>query len=609
MKGIIVNNQNKNIKDFSVIIKDNDFKYKILLSGNLDENNTKYYYNNDPLNMVEDVLFQPNKYVIIENIGNNIVYSPKIIINGKRNWDSIENIINEVIYEEMTDEEKALRLFSFISSHSIQAHGTELRVDALRPNDDFAPSSKLNTYKERANPVKAINYYYCSSCYLSSANLAILARYCNLEARVLSLSNFEVEGTHCFVEIKYNGKYHLFDPEVRTFYLERDNKTIASYEYLHKNVSCVLRTRAHGFAAFKKYGTYFMHYRKYYPLPQVIVDQWISNLDFQLRPNEKIIYKWDHVEKYRYGNNPKKKPGIPYRLANGKIVYNPNLYNDNHKIGMLTQTNIIYIKNSVGPVIQKEIPGIMSSIIYKIHSPYPIVGGKIFCHFRRNYNEDIFRIKISWEDTVLNTLYLSNGLGDIKESIEIDTILDVLYKNAIYEYFIKIEFLANTECSTTGIDFIKFESDLQMSNTSLPALFLGDNNIIYSDKSNSRNIKITHAWNEEHLLFPPNPPNEPIYPKNCEKIDVNTELIFKWSASFNSNYEKVIKYYHIQISRYNDFLTPISPNFDVITYDSLPLFSIESDSFSKGDVFYWKVRSFSEENIWSNWSEIWEFHT
>ncbi|MCD6352178.1 MAG: hypothetical protein J7M26_08665, partial [Armatimonadetes bacterium] len=64
---------------------------------------------------------QPMRYVRIENIGDEVVENPWILVNGKRNWRTLKDIVASVVRPEMSPREKALRLWWFQVNHRFHA--------------------------------------------------------------------------------------------------------------------------------------------------------------------------------------------------------------------------------------------------------------------------------------------------------------------------------------------------------------------------------------------------------------------------------------------------------------------------------------------------------
>lgn len=343
----------------------------------------------------EEVKFEPNVALIIENIGDTDVIAPRIIINGKRNWYSVDDILNEIINDSMNEEEKTLAIFRFISDISINAHDNNLRVSPPYPDEESNPSK--NQFKERANPVKAVNCFYCSGCSLSAANFVILCRHAGLEARAIWMSERYIY--HCVAEVKYNGKYHLFDPEQNAFFLDLGDTTIASYEEVYRCPEIKMRTHMCGFAQ-KEENYPGESYCSIYPPYSMPVEDWVTTMDIILRPGESFIKRWDNVGKFgRVFNSRNNGQRPPYRLANGKFVYKPDLSRNIYRKGMVFERNVKSLEDDgVKPNLHMDTIEQPSIIMYKVTSPYPIVGGIVGGIFYRKNQDDVIKVYFSSGD-------------------------------------------------------------------------------------------------------------------------------------------------------------------------------------------------------------------
>jgi hypothetical protein len=601
------------IKEHTELITEGRHSYKIKMGGTLDGFNTPEFLETYSNNMRLQSKFQPNKYVIIENIGDTDIINPRIVINGRRNWFSADDIITSVTKPGMTDAEKVMALYMFLADHWVQAHENDRRPGPEIPGDESHPSR--NDFKERANPVKAVNCYYCGGCQFEATNLVILARHLGFAARPVWLNKPDTYGAHCLAEIFYDGSWHLFDADQRTFYLDTDNTTIASFETLHNNPSLVDRTHDGGFASsgLKKRGS---QYAKIWPGHIMAVDTWLSKMDLTLRPGERFIYRWGHIGKYRCGANrrnikPERPTGLlPYQLANGKLVYQPRFDNAElfHK-SVLSELNIKLLKNEFQKGrLQQEITGWPGFVIYKVSSPYPIVGATARAKFFRKSEEDNCKVYLSVHDSNWMEVFSTDITGQFDRSIELDEQLNPLPSPAIYDYYLKFEVNAAKTPGDAWLEQIEIETDVQMAATSLPSLSVGDNIVVYQDTSpKDRKVRITHGWVESSATIPPEPPAKALAPADGKTVKLSELAELVWSQAKDP--DGSIVDYHIQVSPRGDFLHPVSPNFDRIIGSAEPKWSVPAGWLLPGRTYYWQVRAKDDWGCWSRWSKTFKFVT
>ncbi|WP_030106285.1 hypothetical protein [Actinoalloteichus caeruleus] len=582
-------------------------EYEITLGGTLDGfNSAAYVTTNNEKTMMEAPRFQPDRFLRLENIGGTDVVNPRVVINGRRQWHTAEDLLDSILRPGMSDREKAFALFRFFSRIDVQAHNNDLRVDEVVPDPDAAPGS--NTFRERADPIKAVNCYYPSGCILSAANLVIMARRAGLPARLLAAAPLEGPyDQHGGAEIEYDGSYHYFDPEARTFFLRRDNETVASYEDIHRDPALVLRTHAHGFAARDCKGAFILLYREHFPPYQVPVEQWTHRMDLRLRPGEELVYRWRHEGRYRYGRNPRRAPGVPYRLANGLLRYSPPLRDRVYRDGIVQEVNTAM--SSPGARFQglcAVLAGQPASVTWKVESPYPIVGGRVLGRFvlgTEGYCEVDVCVGASWE-----RVWVGEGRGVLDVAADVSPVLDPLTSPAIYSYYVRFTFGTLERPDAVGLQSVRLESDLQMSQTALPALSVGRNEVaVRTDgvggQRGGMRLRVSHGWNESTESAPPAAPVEASWPPDGAVVALPELTELTW---VNAVPDEVADH-HVVVSTRPDFLLPVSPNFDRLVFAAESRWKVARSFLRRGVTYYWRVRSRNHWGCWSDWGPTWRF--
>ena len=581
------------------------YTYEITMGGTLDGFNTAQYLDTYSACKRLESKFEPNRYLVLENVGRTDVVCPRIVVNGRRDWYSVDSILAGVLKPGMTEAEQAMAIWAFTASHEVQCHENNRRVGPPYPDPGSHPSR--NGFKERANPVKAVNSYYCSGCSLSAANFVVLCRQAGLIARAVWMCPAHEYEIHCVGEVLYDGGWHLFDPECRCFYLEADNRTVASYETLHKNPSLAARTHEGGFAS-PGMKNHAPHYEKYYPPHVMPVEEWTGTMGMTLRPGEKFVWRWLHQGKFRCGDNPRNRGNLPYRLANGKMIYRPPLDESTFRRGIVSAHNIrLASPRGEHGRLQPEVEGTPAWVIYKVASPYPIVGGLVGGEFVRNGEGDPCRVCVSVRGTDWIEVWSADGTGRLEPHVAIDDALDPGPTPAIYDYYVKLELESQASPEDACIEAVYLETDVQMAATSLASLSAGTNRVVYRDESTGpRRVRITHGWQESSLTRPPFPPARPIAPDDSGEIALSSLERLTWEAAVDPDGESIADY-HVQVSPRADMLHPVSANLDRITGSSKPEWSLPEGWLVPGRTYYWRVRAVDAWGAWSDWSTVWTF--
>lgn len=582
--------------------------YLVNMGGTLDEFNTVQYLDTYSSYKRLSCKFQPNRYVLIENVGTHDVMNPRLIINGRRNWFSVKDMLDGILKPRMNDAEKAMAIWRFTSSIEVQCHENNRRVGPLYPDSRSHPSR--NTFCERANPVKAVNCYYCSGCQLSASNCVVLMHQAGLTARAVwkcPQGQFE---NHCVVEAWHDGAWHLYDPEAKSFYLESDNTTVASYETLHNQPELAARTHIRGFTSPPTTTTsHAKGYRQYFPPSAMPVEQdWVSTMAMRLRPGETFIWRWKDDDKFRCGLNPRNRNYPPYRLANGKLIYKPDLSKPISLNGILSANNIkSTIEDGKQPKLHPITPHDPASVIYKLSTPYPIVGGVVGGTFYRKNANDRCKIYLSIANSDWHEVWSADKTGHFRQYVSLDDVMGFKTGPARYTCYVKYEFATGSEVTDVGIDAVYMELDVQMSASALPSLSVGSNNVVYCDETTEdRKVRIVHGWEESSATHPPHSPVRPVSPVNGTSVTLESLAKLVWEPAKDPDSQPIVNY-HVQVSTRKDVLYPLSPNFDRLTFSGEPEWESPQGWFVRGRTYYWRVRATDQWGASSDWSDVWQF--
>ncbi|MCK4532386.1 hypothetical protein KAU39_01250, partial [bacterium] len=423
-----------------------------------------------------------NRYIKIENIGESDIINPKVVSDNVVDMSSVQSILKGVITDSMSDKEKAIKLWEFVRDNRYNWYPAE-RIDDV------------------ADPVKYFNVYGYEFCSAASEILEVLWEVAGFTARCWGLGD-----EHVVAEVFYDNSWHMFDPHYEIFYFCRESKTIAGVENLENDSALIIQAEK------KPVGCKAEWLAKLYADRNNSIEdnRFVirHTMNIVLRPGEFLIRSWEKGSKY-HDNCYHREPPV---YTNGKIVYTPDLTKMNCLGGLHKKVNIKLGEGGKGDFgIYIDKPGEISYIIYKVESPYVIVGGKVGGWFVGSA-----KMYISFDEENWTKIWEKEELNDTEHYEEIDLIVNNptggRYRtadwnpefNAKYLYFIKYEFF-NDSGGKSGLNKVMLTTDIQVAPKSLPALKLGLNSICFSRADNGEKrslrhkppiVKIIYAWEE-----------------------------------------------------------------------------------------------------------------
>jgi hypothetical protein len=532
--------------------------------------------------------FQPNLWVRMENVGETDVVNPWLTANGTGDWRTVRKIADEATRGCTTDAEKARAIWEWERSHRFHACTWD---------------------RECSDAVKVHNVYGYTLC----GDDAIILTHMWKAAGLTTRRGYPVG--HCVAEAFYDGEFHLLDGDEHVICLRRDNKAIASEAEVVRDHDLMKRTHTYSIGA----------------VENPLLDQFSASLYgyegerkgehggesshtmfFTLRPGERLEWRFDHIGKeYSYGTDPDpNKPwqdgmgqlktwgGLAYEnLRNGKWVYRPPLDTQVWRRGAASLGNVAE-RDSVPADPAKPM-----KIVWKVASPYVIVGADLKCRYELAQGGDLFRLSLSPDGQEWQPVAEGGKTGRNYVAPRVDQHLSPRGK-PMYEYWVQLELQGR-------LQDVEFDSDVQMSLLGMPELVVGNNKLLYTDETKGpRHVRITHAWLERSDWRPPAAPAAPVFPADRATVE-GTNLTFKWSEATDPDGDQIADY-HIQLCERPDLRWVLSPNFDKLvsktpskgkTEWSIPFTGL----LNPGTTYYWRVRAMDDKGVWGPWSRRFSF--
>ncbi len=537
--------------------------YRLTLGGVMDAANTL-----SPVGYgAPSQAFEPMRWVRLENVGEQDVVNPWILVNGKRRWRTAKEIALEALASygdpaNMSEGEKARAVWEYQRHHRFHATTWDREVQ---------------------DAVKMYNVYGYTLCGDEAVVLADLWRLAGLKVR----RGFPTG--HVVSEAWYDGAWHLLDSDEHVICLLRDNRTIAGEEDVVRDHDLVKRTHTYGILAGGSRKTdefsasLYIHEGKRQGEHASRIGH---TMNFTLRPGEALEWRWDHKGKQHTAGQALREgwgDAAWARLRNGRWTYRPPLGSG---AGALSAQNVRWSAKGVEP----ETAGKPAVVVWRIASPYVLVGGAL----RAKGEGASFGLSFDGKEWT--------SVAAAAASPEIEADLDRFFPAlgpARYVCWVRLELSGRLES-------IEFGCDLQMAALGLPSLELGENVISYSDETEGpRAVRIAHRWVERSGPPAPAPPAAPLSPADGGEVE-GTQVVFRWKPVDGA------RDYHFQLADHPGFRWVLSPNFDKLvskTADrgkaqyALP----DVGLLNPGERYRWRVRAMDERRAWGAWSTAWSF--
>lgn len=567
---------------------------------------------------VEGAIDPENLEIVIENPGGAPVKNPRITVNGKYDWYTLESLAAEITRGRKTEQEKAMAIFDFVARETYWWS---------YPKD-----------RTSLNPVRHFNVYGYHICSQAAAVFVGLCRAAGLEARVYEIWH------HTVAEVKWDGQWRHLDPDIEVWYLRDDNRTIASIADLEAHPEWVART-------YKPYRWYLMpDNRKVIYKPEAETagpdlgdiyrtgddnyvetgyDQWIykpQSMDFTLRPDESLTRWWKPVLRKHYDQARSHEPP---RYANGQIVFAPDFTRRTYE-GMVQRSNVAFkAEDGLSPAAhvarpQDRLRDRASSLGLSIQSPYVIVGGHIDTTYYKGGVSSLDQVSLSadldpvqHQSTPLWNFYSwAYGMGESRAVLDAKLVKDG--PTASYRISATYTLSANKQHEgparhplvyggQSGVDRVRMVADLQVNPGSLPALSLGRNTIRYTDETpGDHEVKITYRWRERRDQHAPDAPQSAASPKDGA-AGAGLAPRLEWTPAGDADGDRIVNY-RVQVSLRPDCAWPVVATLDRDVREGAA-FQIPEGWLNPGTTYYWRVRAEDERGSFGAWSRSFRFTT
>lgn len=495
--------------------------------------------------------WESNRSVRMENVGDTDVVNPWLS-NGT-NLRTFEEIVASAVTPDMSDADKAMALWHQRIKYRYHYGGG-------------------GDGSEEGDLIKVFHVYGYNTCGSDSMMMAGLWKQ-------VGLKSAPARGVgHCISQVYYDGKWHLYDGDMKSVFLDRDNETVAGEQDIVRDHDLIKRTHSQGILQPDNRGSEEWM-AAIYGFEGEVKGQRdcyrVGNLKMTLRPGEALVWRWGHLSPARHlSANP---PLYADTICNGLWEYRPDF------------TKETWRKGAVVEGVKSTPAGLTGgTITWTMKAPYVMLGGRLLPEGQGA------EFSISWDGKTWEPV------GDFDKQFGCAKGV-----KARYGYQLR--------CQLSGAATLKsltVVNDLQMAPLTLPEMGVGKNSFTYTDESTARKVRVTHEWVERSASKPPQASPSAAYPP--DKGDAaGTDIVFKWTPASDPDGDKVADY-QFELSSRADLRWPLSMTFSKLisrTADAgRPQYTLrEPGLLTGGKRYYWHVRAKCAKGVWGPWSATWSF--
>ena len=401
---------------------------------------------------------------VLEGISRN----PSLRSSGCVDFSSFAAIVRDVTSPDMTEEQKARALWRFTM--------------------DNCYGGRWGTSSDGLEHLNVYGYGYCGTF---AAVLEPLWWAAGLRARHLNIGN------HAATEVYYDNDWHYLDAHRRCYFLEKNNRSIASLEDLNTDPELwtMKRGRRSSQKGRKKYYYMTMHPRGHGRSP-------VYSKNFTLEKDNVLTLTWQKNGKWcmargdEGGDKPSPEPAI---YANGALRFVRDFRKPNTcRESLVSSKNIDWQDFASGylhPARAKE----DAYLIYQVKVPYFIPAATVAGAFLRRHPEDFVGIDFSTDNGKQWTpIWRAAGVGMVRGEAPTSQTQEVTTRVPWkYSYLIRIRMRSEASPLNVGAYLLESAADLAYNPKSLPALKTGENTINFQDEPGPlRLVKVTYRWQE-----------------------------------------------------------------------------------------------------------------
>ncbi|HEX7900286.1 MAG TPA: Ig domain-containing protein, partial [Planctomycetota bacterium] len=381
----------------------------------------------------------------------------------------------------------------------------------------------------------------------------------------------------CISQVFYDGKWHMYDGDLKAAYLHRDNETVVGEQDIVRDHDLIKRGHSQGILQPVNRGAEEWLAGTYGFEAEVKGDRGAyrdGSLKMTLRPGEALVWRWGHLNPPKaHSANPQLYPDT---VCNGLWEYRPDFAKETWRKGAVVEG----VKSTPAGLTE-------GTITWTMKAPYVMVGGQLVSEGQGA------EFQISWDGKTWAPV------GDFDKQFASGG------KHARYVYQLRCRL-----AGTATLKSLAIVNDLQMAPLLLPEMGVGKNAFTYTDESTSRKVRVTHDWVERSASKPPAASPGAVYPPDKGEA-AGTDIAFKWTPPSDPDGDKITDY-QFELSNRADLRWPLSMSFFKMISKTPDAgnarYTLPEPGLLTGDKkYYWHVRAKDAKGVWGPWSATWSF--
>ena len=446
---------------------------------------------------------------------------------------SAATIVNQILSEDMSDREKAIRLWEFVGVSTVDG-AMRLRIRSAGP---WSAEGIMDQFRSQGMGV----------CGYQRDVFSVLCTAAGLENRRWAIGTPLRNSFHAVNEVFYEGAWHCYDPSYKAYYLARDNRTVTDLEELGRDPYLIRRCPYHLWyannfwqgpmdsPAFKAPPFQRLHQNYISCVTSPESNRFLPPLEHRpdgppldLKNGERLLvtwsnpgggglnkivptdYLWRLANRYPYVTDSSYQYVAAKGLFSYKALWVPgDRQPETSECEGLEGLEKKARDEEKGRVVLRMANGAKSGhIVYSLTNPYLLTASTVRFRPALADSEDSCRVSIATDAGGTSWREVWSGRGaESAADHAVDLTERVLARR---DYRLRFEFSREDGASPAGLDELSVTREVQINHRALPALTPGENAVSVTCRSEDASADpraITYTWlPNTHIAFAPGEP-------------------------------------------------------------------------------------------------------